>query len=421
MKTSISIISLMILLNSFTLTNAQGEAALPFLHLTPSPLQNGLGWTGASHPTDDPFGFYYNPAMLGYSSQTNNISLQSYPGSADWLNLGIFEFNSQAINLGYNFKKELNGLSLSAGAGFIHSRIGFGEFRTPTGSYDSYDSYNAYGLGASVDYYVLLSLGITFKSVHSELGYIGETSQVAKVDVNAIDYGILLSIPLIKLIDDNYSFQLSQNSKLIPVFNYNLGYSRLNIGDEVYYIDPAQSDPIPLTARLGHTFSFGFDYESDNISINLINYDLILEADDILIDRKIDTTTFSSEISYQSLLGDIDFGKHLIQLKGDNKVVVHKAHAINLVETVTILIGSFEGRGFNENRKTNGLVFSTRGLFKWFYSQLETDLLKFLAEHIDLKYISSSIFDKTNISIDGRNIETDLSGISLSLLNYSFN
>jgi hypothetical protein len=291
----------------------------------------------------------------------------------------------------------------------------------PTGSYDSYDSYNAYSLGASIDYYVLLALGITFKSIHSELGYFAERARVAKADVNAIDYGVLLSIPVIKLIDDNYSLKLSENSKLIPVFNYNLGYSRLNIGDGVYYIDPGLKDPLPLTARLGHTLSFGFNYKSDNLFIKLINYDLILEADDILIDWEIDTTTFPSVFSYQGLLGDIDFGKHLIQLKGDEKVVVHKAHSINLVETITILTGSFRGAGYSYIPKTNGLVFSARGLFKWLYSELETDLLRFFAEHIDLKYINASIFDNSSIGFEGTNIKTDLSAISISFLNYSFN
>jgi hypothetical protein len=423
MKTSGIIISLMVLINFFNLTKAQGEAALSFLALNPSPQQNGLGRTGVSHPNDDPFGFYYNPAMLGYSSQTNNISFQSYPGSVDWFNLDLLKLNSQAVNIGYNFRKELNGFNLSAGAGFIYSKFSselssFDNFNT----YNSYDSYNAYGMGVAIDYGILFSIGITFKNVRSKLSQpIFSSMQIPTATVNAIDYGVLLSIPVIKLIDDNYSFQLSQNSKLIPVFNYNLGYSRLNIGDEIYYVDEAQKDPIPLTARLGHTLSFGFNYESDNLFIKLINYDLILEADDILIDRNFDTTIAVSKTSYQGLLGDIDFGKHLIQLKGDDKVVVHKAHAINLAETITILTGSFIGRGYGYNPKTNGLVFSTRGLFKWLYSELETDLLRFLAEHIDLKYINASIFDKSNIGFERNNIETDLSAISISFLNYSFN
>jgi hypothetical protein len=217
---------------------------------------------------------------------------------------------------------------------------------------------------------------------------------------------------VLKLIDDEFSLALSEKSKLIPVFNYNLGYSRLNIGEEIYYNDPAQKDPLPLTARLGHTFRFGFDYQGKNISINLINYDLILEANDLLIERE----TFSSpNFSYQGMFGDIEFWKHLVQLKGDENVVVHKGHSISLVETVTILLGSFHGRGYQFNPNTNGLLFSTKGLFKWLNSELATDFLQYLSKHFDLRYINSTIFDGEG------GLETDLYSLSLHFMYFSFN
>lgn len=349
--------------------------------------------------------------MLGYFGQNNNISMQTYPGSIDWLNLERFDYNSTAFNLGYNFKNELNGLNLSVGAGYIHNRINFETF---SGS-ESYDSYNSYGLGVSIDYYVTLALGITFKNIHSELGEspFGEI-QKRSLDANAIDYGFLLILPVTDLFDN--TIKLSDNSKLIPEFNYSLGYSRLNIGDEVYYIDPAQKDPMPLSARLGHTISLGCNYESDDISINLIDYDLILEADDILISREMraGVDELNREISYQGMLGDIDFGKHLIQLKGDDNVVVHKGNSISLVETITILNGSFVGRGYSRGVKTYGLIMSSSGLFKWLGFMSENNTIQFIANHIELKYINSTIFD-------GELIETDLSGFSVSFINYSFN
>ena len=143
----------------------------------------------------------------------------------------------------------------------------------------------------------------------------------------------------------------------------------------------------------------------------MIDYDLILEADDILVNR--DT---NGNISYDGMLGNIDFGKHLIELKSDNDVIVHKGHAIKLVETVTILKGSFAGRGYEYlgSVKTNGLIISSSGLFKWLGSISENSTLQFIANHIELKYINSTIFD-------GTGFETDLSGLSVSFFNYSFN
>ncbi len=58
---------------------AQGEAAIPFLVFPVSSAQNAMGATGTSLPTDDTYGFLFNPAQLGYTSQSNNLSLIFYP------------------------------------------------------------------------------------------------------------------------------------------------------------------------------------------------------------------------------------------------------------------------------------------------------------------------------------------------------
>ena len=297
-------------------------------------------------------------------------------------------------------------MNLSAGAGFIHSNFDYGA------NARAYDSYNAYGFGASVDYYILLSAGITYRDINSQTVSGFPISRTYKLDVSTVDYGIHLAVPVVKLIDDEFSFELSEKSKFKPLFNYNLGYSRLNIGDEVYYIDPAPKEPLPLTARLGHTLRFGIDYEGKNIFINLINYDLILEAQDLLVERESFT---SSDFSYQGMLGDIEFWKHLVQLKGDENVVVHNGHSISLAETVTILLGSFYGRGYMRIPKTNGLLFSIKGLFKWLKSELETDFLEYLSKHFDVRFIASTIFDGEG------GLETDFYSLSFHFMNFSFN
>lgn len=407
MKSFMSLLSLSFLLIFSYKAIAQGEAAIPFLYQNPSPQFNGLGLTGVSLPNDDAFGFYYNPAQLGYFGQNRNLSFQTYPGSINWFNFRELKINSSAFNVGYNFKKELNGFNLSAGAGYIHSKFSFGTFIGPSGPYESYDSFDAYGFGAAVNYYITVAIGITFKSIQSQFREDPASSLAHSkpLETNAIDYGLLLILPITKLFD-NYTVELSKNSKLIPEFNYSLGYSRLNIGDEIYYINPSQIDPIPLTARLGHTVSLGFDYEDENISIKMVGYDFIIEADDILIERK------ESGFSYQGMLGDIDFVKNLIQLKPDNKVVIHKGHAIKLVETIVILNGSFTGRAFR-GIKSDGLVISSIGLFKWLNSITENNILRFIANHIELKYINTTISYASNL-------QTDFSSLSVSLMNYSF-
>ena len=85
MKTTL-ILSAFFFFNLFSITNfAQGEAAVPFLLLQPSPSLSAMGQTGASLPTEGPFGFLWNPAQLGYTSQTNNLSFIFYPTSTYWI------------------------------------------------------------------------------------------------------------------------------------------------------------------------------------------------------------------------------------------------------------------------------------------------------------------------------------------------
>jgi hypothetical protein len=82
---------------------AQGDAAISMLYLNPSPKLNGLGMAGTSLPNDDPAGFYYNPAQLGYISQTNDISIQFYPSNVDWLGFHYAKYENTSFNIGYNF------------------------------------------------------------------------------------------------------------------------------------------------------------------------------------------------------------------------------------------------------------------------------------------------------------------------------
>ena len=55
-----------------------------------------------------------------------------------------------------------------------------------------------------------------------------------------------------------------------PTFDFSLGYSKSNIGDEIYYIDPAQADPLPRIDRTGYGFSAGFDLISKNFTYQYV-------------------------------------------------------------------------------------------------------------------------------------------------------
>ncbi len=412
MKTSIILVLFFLFIQSSSSLFAQGKAAVPMLYLNPSPQLNGLGMVGTAIPTNDPFGFYYNPAQIGYTSQTNNISLQFYPSQINWLGLNVISYNNIAFNLGYNFKNLLNGLSLSAGFGFIHSKMDYAAHLGPSyypSSNVSYDEFNAYGFGVGIDYYVHLNVGITYKKINSKLG-VPIFSNVAmgsyEANPSTIDYGLLLTIPVIKLIDPKYYLFTYNNLPAVPYFNFSTGYSRLNQGGEAVYVDQAQADPLPRTARLGYSISAGLDLALKNTSIKIIGYDFIVDADDILIERN------SQSYTYQSGIGDIQIGRNLIELKSSDKVVVHKGHNINFYETISLMIGRFDGSGYY-SRKTSGWGISAKGALKMLKANLENNIVDYIADHFDIQYYSTKLFQDIPI-------ETSLKGIGLSFTGFFF-
>jgi hypothetical protein len=370
----------------------QGEAAVGSLTLQQSPFLNGAGQIGASIPTSDAIGFYYNPAQLGYFSRENNLSLYFMPQNTKWLNnysaSGI-TFRSVGMTAGYNFNKNGNSLPLSIGIGYIHNKFDYGEYYYPQGNTHNYDSFNCFSIGASYDCYLLFNIGLSIKSFYSKIGYNPTELYIISSEVSstAFDFGTMITAPISKLFFNNFRFDLSKESFLKPRFDWTVGYSITNIGKEIYYVDPAQSDPIPRTARLGYTFDFGMDLILNEKKLNVIDYSFTAEAEDILIKRN----QYNGTFEYQRHFGDIIFGKHLIELRGDENVVVHRGHVFKLFETYTFLTGRFHGRS-NYNRKTNGYGLSSEGIFKLLGVAIDNKVIHFIADHFVVEYYDTNIF-----------------------------
>ena len=390
MKTT-SFLTILFFFNVFSLKSfAQGEAALPFLLLNPSPSLSAMGQTGTALPTDDPFGFLWNPAQLGYTSQTNNLSFIFYPSKIDWLGFDQLEIKSISLNVGYNFK-ELIGFPLSFGFGYSNTKLNFGEFiRTgeggpePIGIFEPKDYYNAYSFGLGVDYFVQLNICYTIKDVTSELFVVNE-EDIGTVKTTVNDFGILLNVPVVKLIDDKLQAQLDENLFAAPSFNFSLGYSKSNIGDEIYYIDPAQADPLPRMDRLGYGINTGFDLVTDDFRINAFNLSFTVEADDILIKRD------STGSEYQSTLSNLNFWKNIVLIEGDDKIVSHAGTRLDFVETVSVYFGHFSGRGFDQ-RKTNGYEFRAKGLLRILALWAKDPVTDFIRDHFNIRYYNTDFF-----------------------------
>jgi hypothetical protein len=400
---------------------AQGEGTLPSLTLQRSLPLVGAGWIGAAKPNNDPVGYYLNPAILGYTSQNNHASLFFMPTKTEWLPTfgGDVTLNTVGFNLGYNLK-EYN-LPISVGFGYSYDKFDFGTFyRTgPSGpeiigEFDPYDKFHNFSFGVGIDYYFLFNFGLSIKSYSSSFNSLPTENEVGSGEIRgtAFDYGAMIITPISKLLFSNAEFDITNISSIKPLMNFIIGYSPTNVGDEVVYNDEAQSDPLARTGRLGYTFDFGFDAFINKNKINLITYSFTAEANDILIEQD-DRYQFTG---YQSFLGDIDINEHLIQLKGDEEVVVHKGHTISIFETLTILSGHFFGRGFIEDgissngRASYGYGISTEGILKLWSFADNNKTLNYIANHFVIEYYDVVLYASSYF-------ETKMDGISLHMKN----
>jgi hypothetical protein len=415
MKKYVSILLLLFFINQ---TYGQGgQTAVEFLSLQQSPLLNGAGQIGAAIPMKDASGFYYNPAQLGYFSQENNISVFFMPQNTMFMpnNFPDVSFQSFSLAAGYNFKKNDNDLPLSIGVGYFHNMIDYGEWMFTTSNnpvqivkYSPYNSFDCFSLGACYDYYFLFNLGISIKPYNSFLG-VEETETgilTEKASGTAFDFGAMITAPVSKLLFNNCKFNLDTKSVLKPKVDFTLGYSLTNVGNKVIYFDPAQADAIPRTARLGYTFNFALELSNNWVrKLNVVDYSFTAEAEDLLI--KHDT---SGNTQYQNLLGDINIGKNLIELHGDQNVVVHRGHILRLFETIVIVSGRFNGSGY-DNRKTNGIGISSEGLFKLLNASIDNPRINYLTNHFVVEYYNSNIFIDSGLDTNLKGIVINYRGI----------
>ncbi|MEN8192779.1 MAG: hypothetical protein ABFS12_08165 [Bacteroidota bacterium] len=402
-------------LNTFTF--AQGEGALAGHTMQRSLPLVGAGNIGTAKANNDPIGYYLNPAILGFSSQNNHASLYFMPSKTEWIKSFGYDltWNTFGFNVGYNFK-EFN-IPISVGFGYMYDKFSYGTAKIynpaepdKLDEVETYDSFNNFSFGIGVDYYILFSLGVSIKPFESQYNSISAEHEetILNIEGTSFDYGAMIVAPISKLFFDKVKYDLSSTTLIKPITNFTIGYALTNVGGEVAFVDDDQTDPLSRTGRLGYTIDLGFDAYINNKKINLLTYSFTAETDDILIMKNDSTHQFEG---YQSFLGNIDIGKNLIQLKANDKVIVHKGHTFNLFETITFTLGSFQGRGYPDVKYTNGYGFSSEGLLKLFSYSANNPTLNYIAEHFVLEYYDVTIF------ADWNQFATDMQGISLHMKN----
>ncbi|MGE5498094.1 MAG: hypothetical protein ACM3Q2_08495 [Syntrophothermus sp.] len=400
---------------------AQGEAAIIFLKLPPSPSLNSMGGVGTSLPGADVYSFYYNPAHLANTETMGNLSFQFFPEKVDWmgrLTNNNMHLISTAATLGWTFNNLIPGFPFRLGLGYMNSAMNYGRswWAVAPDAPEDKDEYSTFGAAIGFDYLLSVQIGLNYKDIKSTLTTTrNPASSLAPnkaytAKTTAMDYGILVTASSSKLLNNPFDFNYRGNLTASPFLNLSVGYDQRNIGKEVSYgiMQAGSNDPIGRTAVLGYSLSAGIDAELEkNDILNIFRIDWAIEAEDILIKERPESFT-GRTFEYQTGIGDIDFGRNLIELKSSNDVAVRKGVRFEVGEMVSISAGSFDG-GRYISAQTSGFGLRTKGLFKVFRNTGK--IMAFLADHVDIRYFNCSYFAGTELETQMKSVSINLYGI----------
>ncbi len=369
---------------SFTNGYTQGGSALPFLLQNPSPTAADMGDVGVAYNSDDAFNIALNPAHLGGLSRQHNVLL-----STNLTNAYIFDNSNIGLQFGMNMK-DIIGIPLYAGIGYLRQAIDLGEFNRydnnghVLGIFESHESSNSIALGASIDYGVEISFGLTYKFLSSTL--IPANSAFDGTSTSgAIDAGILFSIPILK----KFAIIGDLNTDL----KANIGYSIHNMGDEIEY--ESQSDPLPFHDKMGYSISANFNLPINNIEYSMLKIDWSAETKEFLVNRDTLSTKYDSPFSNINIIENL----FLLNKSGIRNQV---SHGIKLTafETFAYMIGKYENDIIDYS--TSGFEVSTKGLVKFLSNNVENNIIKFLYNHFEIVYsqvsITNTVYPNVNFS-----------------------
>lgn len=238
---------------TFNISNAQGEAAVPFLLLAPDSRAGGIGESGVAI-ADNANAVFWNPAGIAFLDGSEVSFTHS-----NWLpQFGLDLFYEYATYRQY--VPSLNGSIFTS-----ITYMNFGEFvRTSSQSPDPIGTFKSFDAALTVGYATKLtkSLGVggNFRLIHSRLADKGTELEQGKGIATTVSFDVAmlyrpqkLYLPLIGDFSNRFSF----------------GMNLSNLGPKIYYIDQAQADPIPTNLRMGIALRLlDVDYNSITYSLD---------------------------------------------------------------------------------------------------------------------------------------------------------
>ncbi|NOX19626.1 MAG: PorV/PorQ family protein [Chlorobi bacterium] len=207
---------------------AQGTTALPFLLISPDARANGMGETGSAI-ADKSTAIFWNPGGLAFQTGTDVSFTYS-----DWLPDLPQDF---PFNPGYTystFKMNIPEIEGTLSASLFYFGYGINQESDADDSRD-YALTLGYARKLGSDW----GLGLNLRYVNSRLVNTDASGISKSYTATSFNFDLGVLWRPVKFLDGKFS----------------AGMSVSNMGGEIYYVDEAQSDPIPTNLR------FGFAYE----------------------------------------------------------------------------------------------------------------------------------------------------------------
>lgn len=416
----ICILTLVCILSITTSIFAVSEAAVLFLRISPSPLANGMGETYGNIASNDPMASIFNPAYLGFFSKKQNIGF-SY-SKVNWLPglTSDLYYKSFSFNFGFSLKNK----PITVGIGYHHiyldlgKQIGMDEMGNPTGSFESSENANMFTCSALLDYYILASIGFSYKFIESNLSPSGTGAEIGsgEASANALDLGLSIKVPLFDILSkiNNSPIYVIPNVK--PFFEPSFSYSVTNIGDEIKYFNEAQADPLPRTVYTGINLNTGLKYSNMNYNFTVFSFKWAREANDLLIDKYFDDDGVE-HTKYPSGFKDIDFIKNVIYGKSNDKIITNKGWEIGFGEIFYLRKGNYEDIEGKVKFDTHGwsinFIEPIRQFIEISNLEITNELLLKLLFNLDIEFHHSKFQTGTGHPL----ANTKFNGLTLKLKN----
>jgi len=396
---------------------AQGETAVPFLLFSPSSEANGMAGTSIALPRFDPTASVFSPAQVGISALTTNVRGSFYPTDSQLpvaSTIPDLSYTAWAASAGVLLNDFLDlPLRVGVGVAYHHVDDDLGTFIVTTsegpegiGTFDAHEDAAGVVIGVGLEYLVRFGFGYTFRSVESQLSAVGPEQGQGNGEASGTtaDYSFLLEVPLISIAEEIAGEKTLTSGKFRPFLDLGGGIGWNNVGDKLVYIDEAQADPFPRTARTGIALSGGVSM-GRNADWEILSAAWSREAEDILVTRN-----EAGQWEYQSGLGDIQFGNNVIQGEKTANVSLRSGWQVQVGEIFTYRSGSV--RTYIDY-ETAGYTIQLAGILKGITELLESTppaWLGFARDHVDIQYHSARYEQQSS----GKEL-TSYSGITVSL------